>query len=155
MQQAVSMWRPQEARRLRVGNLFRLVTHKWKACLGVAPLNQICFAISWIGVLGRITSQVLEEEKLQQETPFVDLLKASGPLSRVGDGKVVRKEWRRTSMSDLGCGSLQPLSSHACDTVASIGVLRLRGPLVPSTFISGPRGDQLSYQKLILHPVRH
>ena len=92
MQQSVWICKPQEARRHLVGNLLRFVTHKWKAFLGVAPLNHMYLETAWVGALGLYTSHVLEEEKTGCDCPSVDQVKMSGALSSDGVGKVVRKE---------------------------------------------------------------
>lgn len=130
----------------------RLVIHMWKASCGVAPLNQIKFAVGWGGARWRRDSHVFEEEKVELVPPSVCQENTSGPLDGDGKGMLVRKEWRSTSSSDLGCGSSQLLVLQASATEASRGVLSLRVPSLPKTLMRGLRGVQLTNQKLVSFP---
>lgn len=153
IQHVVWICKPQEASRHLLGNMFKFVTHMWKACLWVASVNQICLAMSWISARWCSTSQVFAEEKTWLASQFVEQPNKSGPQSIVGSRKFDRKAWRETSLSDLGWGSLQPRAFQALATLASIWLLKLWDPSLPKTWMRGSKGVQLSNQKLVVVPL--
>ncbi|KAF3610436.1 hypothetical protein DY000_02049812 [Brassica cretica] len=62
-QQAVCMFKPQEASLTFVGSRLRFASHMLKACLGTAPLNHTDLAHTFSSARGLTASQVFEEEK--------------------------------------------------------------------------------------------
>lgn len=145
---------PQLKRRDLTGNLLRFATQKVKACLGTEYLNQTALYQFFFSAEGLRWCQVSFVEKLDEERFPASQEYLSSPWR--WEGGWVAWRWFLSMimlwLRDLRDGSLQPLSWLASETVSSIEIPRVEGPLLPIKSIRGPKGDQLSYQKLAERP---